>query len=91
MEELLARLIALQPKAQRIFEGNMREEFGDVPDTAVWATLEYGYDGDPRWHCGFLYSSWTAIGPVTRWALRAVRRTPAEAVQAMLDDIRIAN
>lgn len=88
LDELLARLIALQPQAQRIWEGTMREEFGDVPDTtAVWATLEYGYDGDPRWHCGYRYTAWTAIGPVPRWALRAVRRTPAEAVQAMLDDL----
>lgn len=84
MEEMLARLVALQPVAQRVWEGNMREEFDDDWESSeVWPTLEYGYDGDPRWHCGFRYREDEA----TRWALRAVRRTPAEAVQAMLGDL----
>lgn len=85
LEVLLALLITRQPKAQQIWEGNMREACGDDwHQRDVWPLLIHGYDGDPRWHCGFVYS---ALGGGMRWALRAVRRTPADAVRAMLEDL----
>jgi len=83
-EELLARFVALQPKAQRIYERTMQEEFrGWKPEGECWPTLEYGYDGDLRWHCGFRVRS----DESTEWVLRAVSRAPGEAVQAMIEDL----
>lgn len=85
LEELLAELVALQPRAQRIWEGNMREGCGnDWHQRNVWPLLIHSYDDDPRWHCGFVYAS---LGGGMRWALRAVARTPAEAVRLMIKDL----
>lgn len=90
---LLVRLSTYQEKAQRIWEANMREEYGNdwKAEAPVWPTLEYAYDGDPRWHCGFRCRTFfeTDQRIITRdgWALRAVRRTPTDAVRAMLEDM----
>ena len=63
----------------------MIEELDDdwEAESDVWPTLEYGYDGDSRWYGGFRVREDEA----TVWAIRAVGRTPAAAVQAMLDEL----
>jgi hypothetical protein len=85
LEDLLTRLVALQPKAQEIYEVTMREEVGDdswLPDERVWLSLEYN-GGDGRWHCGFRVRDDEA----TVWALRSVHRTPVGAAQAVIEDL----
>ncbi|HEU4327354.1 MAG TPA: hypothetical protein VFS21_29725 [Roseiflexaceae bacterium] len=86
LTQLLELLASRQPIAQQIWERNMREERGDDWEPyagEVWLTLEFGFDGDPRWHCGFRARS--QRGDV--WALRSVRRTPEAAAAAMLENL----
>ncbi|HEU4327620.1 MAG TPA: hypothetical protein VFS21_31055 [Roseiflexaceae bacterium] len=86
LTQLLEQLAVRQPVAQRIWERNMRERYGRSWEPyagKVWLTLEFDYDDDPRWHCGFRARE--EGGDV--WALRAVRRSPEAAAAAMLEDL----
>lgn len=85
LEELLAQLVALQPKAQEIYVRQYHEEYGpdEEPEGEVWFSLQRGFGADPRWQCGWIVQEDEA----TTWVLRAVARTATAAAQAMIEDL----
>lgn len=89
LETTLSRLVGLTDRAQQIWEAEQRadEDNGydedDEVEGTLWLTLEVDLASPPgivAWVCGYRVHEDEA----TRWAMKEIGRTPADAAQALL-------